>query len=120
MAARRNSAVLDELSEVLGRDQALALCWEFRGERTFVPRDHRSEPKIEAAIGKESAEKFCQIFGGTTVPFPFAIVIEERVSRLAAQSEPRLTKREIGRLCQIPEARVYAILARQAKAAKGG
>ena len=102
--------MLDDIAEVIGVEAAFALAWEFRGQRPYVPKDPGCELRIAAAIGTDRAERFCDVFGGTILPIPFTVVIEQRVRAMADGTR---TKREIARLCCIREARVYAILARQ-------
>lgn len=102
------SQVLDDLAEVIGQDAVMALGWEFRGQRLYVPKDPAREPRIAEAIGDEATRQFCRIFGGTMVAFPMKVLIEARVRELAAAG---VTKTEIARRLSIREARVYAILA---------
>ncbi len=107
------STVLDDLAEVIGEAAALALAWEFRGERVYFPKDPAREPRLAAAIGPPAAERLCRIFGGTHAPIPFKAVLDRKVAELAAQTDPKLTRREIARACCIAEPRVYAILKAQ-------
>lgn len=103
------SRVLDDLAEVIGVEAAMALAWEFRGQRLYVPQDPNREPRIAAAIGEDAARRLCDSFWRTTVSIPMNVALDRRVAQLAAQG---VTKREIARQCCIREARVYAILAR--------
>lgn len=103
------SRVLDDLAEVIGTEAALALAWEFRGQRLYVPQDPDREPRIAAAIGADKARKLCDSFWRTTVAIPMNVALERRVHLLARAG---VTKREIARECCIREARVYSILAR--------
>ncbi|PIW54612.1 MAG: hypothetical protein COW16_10515 [Sphingomonadales bacterium CG12_big_fil_rev_8_21_14_0_65_65_10] len=104
------SHVLDELAEVIGREAALELAWEFRGERLYIPKDKTREPRIAEAIGETAATKFCDVFWRTTITLPMTVALKHKVLQLVEQGE--MTKREIARFCHIREARVYDIIAR--------
>lgn len=102
------SRVLDDLAEVIGREAAMELAWEFRGQRLYVPKDPGREPRIAGAIGSEAAKHLCEAFWRTTIAIPMNAALEHRVRELAAGRI--LTRTEIARRCCIRVERVYAIL----------
>lgn len=102
------SVVLDDISQVIGKDAALALAWEHRGQRLYVPKDHASAPRIAAAIGQEAAKRFCDVFWGTTIYMPAREATRLEVHRLAASG---MTRRKIAEHLRIAERQVYRLLA---------
>lgn len=101
------SAVLDYVAEVIGEAAAIALAWEFRGEKFYVPIDHTNEPRFAATIGEEQAARLCSAFWRLTFELPFREAARRRVIELNREG---FTRREIARALRISERQVYRLL----------
>ncbi|MFC0686423.1 hypothetical protein [Novosphingobium clariflavum] len=107
------SQVLDDIAEIIGEEAAFALALEFRGERLYIPKDHKREPRLAETIGEAAALHLCDCLYRTWIKVPYRVVIYRMVVQLADQ---KVTKREIANRLKIREAQVYAILAKHREA----
>ena len=115
------SQVLDDVAGVIGAEAALALAFEFRGIRLYVPKEPNNNPRIAAAIGADLAAKLCDAYYSTVLYMPFKETMRRKVHALCAEG---LTKCQIAETLHIGERQVYRMLrsappsVRRARAAK--
>lgn len=113
-------AILREVAEVVGEEDALRLARACGGVEMVVPRDHAANHPWRSALGASSFAKLVHVFGGRSVSLPrgtFVASLQRRADVLALHATGK-TARDIALRLELTERHVRRIIA-AAKQADG-
>lgn len=108
------SSLLDEISEVIGREATLKFSLRFGGLGVYVLRRHSDDHPLVQAIGRAAADELEKHYAGTTLTV--AKIPGQRAEVLRLADHSTLTRREIAEQVNVPERTVFRWLAERDEA----
>ncbi len=108
---RSTSSQIEELAQVIGPANLLALCKALGGTKVYIPARIGHNNPIAVAIGMKAAALLADHYNGLQIDLPKAHARRARVLDLAKSGA--MTIAEAALACDYTERRVYQLLAEE-------
>lgn len=105
---RRPSEQMQELAEVIGQANVLALCKALGGTKVYIPAKILPSNPIALAIGIRAAGFLAEHYHGTQIDLPKAHHRRQRVIEMAKSGEMTIAQAALA--CDYTERHVYRLI----------